>query len=248
MKMKNLQMLFALVLTSSLLLTGCFIDADDHPFGCWNATGPITTATLAMPAFDGIVLAMNARVEITQGDEQVVVVEGKSDILNELDLDVHNGIWTIRTQDCVRNVDNLTFFITMPEVHSIRISGSGNVVSTNTLGGDREDLELDISGSGELDLALNVDDIDAEISGSGKIFLEGQADRLDLAISGSGDFRGFDLFANTGDIHISGSGNAEVRVADALKIRISGSGDVFYKGTPIFDISISGSGSVIDAN
>jgi hypothetical protein len=246
MKMKNLQMLFALVLTGSLLLTGCFIDVDDNPFGCRNATGPITTATLAVPAFDGIVLAMDARVEITQGDELAVVVEGKSDILNEIDLDVRNGVWTIRTQDCVRNVDNLTFFITMPEVRSVRVSGSGKVISTNTLVGN--DVELDISGSGELDLALEVDDIDAEISGSGKIFLEGQADRLDLAISGSGDFRGFNLFTNTGDIRISGSGDAEVRVADALKVRISGSGDVFFKGQPTLDISISGSGSVTDAN
>lgn len=246
--MKNLKFLFAIILLGSLTLTGCFIDVDDDDglFGCIDADGPITTADLDIADFVGIKLAMDARVEITQGPEQVVTFEGKSDILDELDLDVDNGIWTIRTDDCVRDVDDLTFFITVPSLDLIKVSGSGEITSTNTfIGGD---IELGISGSGKIDVAFETDDVEANISGSGKIIIEGIADEVDLAISGSGDFRGFDLFTSDIDISIAGSGDAEVRAEDRLEVNIAGSGDVFFKGQPVLDVSISGSGEVIDAN
>ncbi|MEL7220918.1 MAG: head GIN domain-containing protein [Bacteroidota bacterium] len=247
--MNNHKFLLALVLLVSMTLTGCFIDVndDDGLFGCIDADGPITTADLELDDFDGIALAMDAQIEITQGPEQLVTFEGKSDILDELDLDVDNGVWTIRTVDCVRDVDDLTFFITVPDLDKIILSGSGDIVSTNTFV-NAGDVELSISGSGEIDVAYEADDIEATISGSGKITIEGLADDLDLSISGSGDYRGFNLFTNSADISIAGSGDAEVQVADRLEVSIAGSGDVFYKGQPELDVTISGSGEVIDAN
>lgn len=247
--MNSYKFLLTAVLLGSMTLTGCFLDIDDDGgiFGCIDADGPIITADLELDDFDGIALAMDAHVEITQGPEQLVTFEGKSDILDELDLGVDNGVWTIRTVDCVRDVDDLTFFITVPDLDKIVLSGSGEIFSTNTFV-DEGDVELTISGSGEIDVAYEADDVDATISGSGKITIEGLADDLDISISGSGDFRGFNLFANSADVSIAGSGDAEVQVADRLEVSIAGSGDVFYKGQPELDVTISGSGEVIDAN
>lgn len=247
--MKKMKLLMALIMGGSLLLSGCFVDIndDDGLFGCIDADGPITTIDLQLEDIDGIELAMDARVELTQGPEQSITVEGKSDIFDELDLDVRNGVWKIRTEDCVRDVDDLTFFITLPNLRVVKVSGSGEVFSTNTFDSGN-DIELRISGSGELDLSLLADDIEADISGSGKMILEGEADELDLRITGSGDLRGFDLSTREVDINISGSGDAEVRVSDRLDVFITGSGDVFYKGNPTLDVSITGSGEVIDAN
>lgn len=247
--MKTIKFLFALLLTGSTLFTGCFVDIndDDSLFGCMDADGPVTTVELDLEEVTGIALAMEARVELTQGPEQTIIVEGKSDIFDELDLDVNNqGVWTIRTVDCVRDVDNLIFYVTVPDLRDVTVSGSGEVYSTNTF--VIEDIDLHISGSGEIDLALDADDIDAHISGSGKTKLEGTADELNINISGSGDLRAFDLFTRKVDVRISGSGDAEVRASERLDVRISGSGDVFYKGNPLLEVSISGSGEVIDAN
>lgn len=243
-----MKFLFALMMGGSLLLTGCFVDIndDDGLFGCIDADGPISTITLELEPLAGIELAMDARVELTQGPEQSITVEGKSDIFDELDLDVRNGVWTIRTEDCVRDVDDLTFFITVPDLREIKLSGSGEIFSTNTF--EVGDIEVRISGSGEIDLGLLADDIEADISGSGKLVFEGEADELDLRISGSGDLRGFDLSVREADINITGSGDAEITVADRLDVFITGSGDVFYKGQPTLDVSITGSGEVIDAN
>lgn len=244
--MKNLKFLFALTLLSSIILSGCFDDDNHNPFGCLSADGPISTSTLNLSDFTGIKLAMSAQVVLTQGDEQMVVVEGKSDIIDELDLDIHNGVWTIKTDRCIRDVDDLTFFITLPVLHEVSITGSGEVRSDNLF--VENDVEFNISGSGEIDMAIEADDLDLTISGSGKIKLEGFADEIDANISGSGDIRAFNLPVRVCDINIAGSGDAEVTVNEVLDVNIAGSGDVYFKGDPLLDISITGSGNVIDSN
>jgi hypothetical protein len=246
--MKTAKYFFLLAITAALSLTGCFIDIDDDDgiFGCIDADGPITSAELDLDNFDKIELAMAARVILTQGDVQEVTFEGKSDILDEMNLDVRNGKWIIRTDDCVRDVDNLTFYITTPYLERIALTSSGDIESTNTL--LAHDLEIYNSGSGEIDLALEADDTDVDISGSGDVYVEGEADELNLDISGSGDFEGFNFACNRVDVRVSGSGDAEVRASNTLKVRISGSGDVSYKGEPTIEVTITGSGDLIDAN
>lgn len=232
----------------AMLVSNCFIDIDDDgPFGgCIRGSGPIVSQEFLLPPVEGIVLSMPGNVFITQGPEQEIIVEGEGNILDEIELDVRNGIWEIETRRCVRDVDDLRVFVTIPYVEELSIIGSGNIVSENLL--DVEDLYLSIPGSGTIDLAVDADDIDAAISGSGDIVLEGIADDVDLNIPGSGSYRAYGLDAETADVRISGSGNAWVRVRDFLKVRISGSGTVRYRGFPEVDVSISGSGRVVDDN
>lgn len=240
-------LLFAVAIT--LTAGGCFINVndDDGFFGnCVNGTGPIVTRELSVAPFDGIELPISGDVFLKQGPEQEVIAEGKGNIIDEIERDVQSGVWKIEFNRCVRDIDQLRFFITVPDLRSLRISGSGDVVSENTL--VIQDLEIDIPGSGNVDLALDADDLDIDIPGSGRLTLEGLADDTKYRISGSGDVRAFNLECRTADISIPGSGDVEVLVTEFLKVRISGSGDVFYRGYPELDISIAGSGRVIDSN
>lgn len=244
---RNYWMLFSVAI--ALLGSGCFINVNDEDgfFGnCVNGQGPVVTRELPIAPFEGIELPISADVFLKQGPVQEVIVEGKDNIIDEIELDVRNGIWVIEFNRCVRDIDLLRIFITVPNLTQLRIPGSGDVVSENTF--VIEDLEVDIPGSGNVDLALEADDLDIEIPGSGRLTLEGTADETKYRISGSGDVHAFNLECRTADISIPGSGDVEVFVTEFLRVRISGSGDVYYRGDPALDISISGSGDVIDAN
>lgn len=244
------KVLFVMISLATLIYTpGCFIDIDDDDdfFGCVDADGTIINEVIDMASFDAIDLRIAGKVYIRQGDVQRVEIEAPRRLLEEMEFDVRGGEWEIETDRCVRyNGSDLKIFITLPNIKGLRVSGSGDIVSENLL--VIGDLELRINGSGSIDAAVEADDINASISGSGDIYLEGNADVLDFNVSGSGDFRGFNLQANAAKINISGSGNVEVNVIDALDVRISGSGDVHYKGNPSIETQISGSGKVIDAN
>ncbi len=248
--MKTIKHIFIALLSAAtlLLIPGCIFDFDDDEdiFGCINGDGPTVSEEISLRNFDGIDLRISADVYIRQGAEQEVIIEGQRNIIDEIERDVDDGIWEIETDRCIRSYDDLRIYITVPNVTLLRVSGSGDIISENTLVAD--DIEMTISGSGTIDAALDADDINAKIPGSGDIFLEGQADQLVLSISGSGDFRAFDLPLRSANINISGSGDVNVRVSDELDVRISGSGDVSYKGNPQVDASISGSGRVINAN
>lgn len=228
---------------------GCFLDFDDDDniFGCVDANGSVVSEELNVSSFRGIELRISGKVYVKQGNIQRVVIEAPRRLIEELDLGVRDGVWEIETDRCVRyDDDDLRIFITVPDIRSLRVAGSGDIISDNTLVID--DLDLSISGSGTIDAAVDADDINAKISGSGDIYLEGVADVLDFIVSGSGDYRTFNLDARAAKISISGSGDAEVRVSNNLDVRISGSGDVRYKGNPSVNAQVSGSGKVINAN
>ncbi|HMO38644.1 MAG TPA: head GIN domain-containing protein [Saprospiraceae bacterium] len=246
--MNSIKKIIAILAGATLLLymPGCFVD--DVGIGCIRPDGPVVSERISMAPFTGVDLRMAGKVYITQGSPQRVEVEAPRRLIDEMEFNVRNGIWRIETNRCARyNSRDLRIYITMPDLTSLRISGSGDIISENVFVID--DLDLTISGSGGMDLALDAKDVGATISGSGNIYLEGVADALDFVVSGSGDFRCFDLAANSARINISGSGSAEVHVSEALNVRISGSGNVRYKGTPsIVNTQISGSGKVIKVN
>lgn len=228
-----------------LTVSSCFFD-DEGPFGCLNGEGPVVTEELNLADFDGIELSISADVVIKQGPVQEVIVEGKQNIIDELERDVKSGIWDIDIKGCVRDNKDMRIFITLPDITSLKLSGSGTIESENVL--LVNDIDLGISGSGDMDLDLEADRIDAKISGSGEMNLDGLADHLDFEISGSGDLHGFGLETQSAIVEIRGSGDAEVFVNDNLDVKISGSGNVIYRGNPGLNVKISGSGKVVDGN
>lgn len=242
----NRSIKFLSLIVALLTVTSCHIDSDDGIFNCIKGSGTSITKELYLQEFTGLKLEIAADIYITQGDEFSVVATGQENIINELELDVDNGIWDIEFDRCVKNHNELTIYITMPQIDYLAISGSGTIYGENSF--DVNELDLNISGSGDIILDVNATQIDASVSGSGKMKLTGAAEKAEYSISGSGDYFTFGLQAKVTTIDISGSGNAEVFVEDYLEVDISGSGDVFYKGNPLLDIRITGSGNVYDAN
>lgn len=245
--MKPLKLIF-LSLVTAFSVSSCFIDIDDDPFdgGCLRGQGGILTEDMSLNRIDAIDLQVPAKVYIRQGSEQRVMIEGQANIIDNLERTVRGGLWVIESERCIREMEELRIFITVPEVAFLKLSGSGQILSENELVTD--DLELIISGSGDINLSLMADDIETLVTGSGNLRLTGLADELSFDLTGSGSLLAFDLETRKGEVNIEGSGDAEVHVTEELNVDISGSGDVFYHGSPSLNVAITGSGEVIDAN
>lgn len=196
---------------------------------------------------------MAATLTIKEGSEQLIEIRSYPNVIDKLleDSKVRSGKWSIGIDGCVRGIgrDELEIFATVASLTEVSISGSGDILTDGTFE-NVKDLDLNISGSGNMNLALgtNVREIKSKTSGSGDYKLSGTAETLDITISGSGDMRSFDLETLKCDVSISGSGGCEVNVVDELNVRIAGSGDVCYRGNPSVNTNISGSGDVNDCN
>jgi len=208
-----------------------------------EGSGPIVSRVIELDDFEGIIVQNSADVYITKGNTQRVEVEAPENIIRNLGTEVTGGVWKIRNTRPVWRMKHLIIKITIPEFNLIKISGSGQV-ETETPFDNINDLDLRISGSGDLYLNINADDILGRISGSGSIHLTGEAQRVDFSISGSGGINANDLKARKGSAKIGGSGSIRTYVTDDLDARISGSGSITYKGHPRINTNISGSGSI----
>ncbi|MEN0048069.1 MAG: head GIN domain-containing protein [Bacteroidota bacterium] len=250
MKYSNLVLIFGLV-----FLAATQWSCETELFGgCTSGDGTIETRVVDLDEIDAFGLSMAATLTIKEGSEgQRIEIRSYPNVIDKLieDSRVRNGKWNIGINGCVRGIgrDELEIFATVASLREVTISGSGDVF-TDGVFENVEDLELKISGSGDMQLALgqNVRKITSKTSGSGDYKLSGAAEILDVTISGSGEMKAFDLEALKCDISVSGSGDCEVAVVDELDVRISGSGDVCYRGNPSVNTNINGSGNVNDCN
>ena len=224
-----------------ILLSSC----DDYYRECVRGNGPTVREERNVDDFNGIFNGINANVYVTQGEPYEVIIEGREDIVDKIRTIVDGSELSIESRYCVKG-GGVDIFITMPDIASIANSGSGNIFSSNPWIGD--DLDMSVSGSGDIKADLEMDNLEYSIAGSGNIRLTGNCTSQDIRISGSGRINSFGLLSEKTDISISGSGRCEVTVADELDVRISGSGSVFYRGNPSINSSISGSGRVVDDN
>jgi len=224
------------------LLSGCCFDCWD----CEDGEGPVVSQTLILNDFHSFELLGSETVILRQGEEQEVVVEAQQNIINLLETGVRNGRWDIEFEDCIRSYEDVVIYITLPEISSITLSGSGLIQTSDWLVANK--IELNLLGSGEIDALIDAEDLKVDVTGSGKIVLEGAADIGDFRITGSGVVSAYELPLMDCNVNISGSGNVKTRCNDNLDIDISGSGDVYYRGNPNINSSVSGSGKVINDN
>ncbi len=117
-------------------------------------------------------------------------------------------------------------------------SGSGDL----ELAGSADQARLRLTGSGSLAAELSGSSLDLESSGSGRVELSGRAEEASFSLAGSGSLAAFPYATRRARLSITGSGGAELSVAEALDVTMRGSGSASYRGSPRVESSISGSG------
>ena len=186
--------------------------------------------------FTKIDLSGHGKVILKQGEESSIKVESEKNNSSD-DVTVSNGVLSINSDD------NDEVYVTVKDVEEIDISGNGKIETEGILRAN--DLELSISGIGDMELNIEAENIKALIGGKGKIELSGSANNLETKISGSGKIEAGGLAVKNGNISISGAGKCEVDVKENLVIAISGVGSVNYVDEPkSITKNISGIGKI----
>jgi len=176
-------------------------------------------------------------VKLTQGTTESVRVEAPEEVISRITTEVENGVLKIYNKhnenfhfgDLFRH-KKILVYVTIKDVNSIVVSGSGDVDFRNGLHGDK--LSLRVSGSGDVNGALEVKTLETSISGSGDVSISGHAETSAVRVSGSGDYSGRGLITQNTDVHVSGSGDASIYASNKVDASVSGSGDISYGGHP----------------
>ena len=197
--------------------------------------------------FSGITISGRHNVYITMGNTESLRLEGDATAINEIETKVEDGVLKIRNKKQMNtrswnNTGKVNIYIQAKSLNNLVLSGSGNVEVNGKV--KSANLSNTISGSGSIEVTMEVENYSAVISGSGEISAKGYAKNAKIAIAGSGDFDGHNLKTSIANAKVSGSGDVSIIADKQLDAVVSGSGDIRYSGNAAVNSTKSGSGNI----
>ncbi|MEO5908990.1 MAG: head GIN domain-containing protein [Ginsengibacter sp.] len=184
-------------------------------------------------------------VQIKIGSEYSLVVQNDENLLPYVITEVDDGVLNIHYKsDYSITNDHAKVIVTAPTLQKLISSGSADINSDGIIQSSNE-IEINTSGSGDINLQMDAPSIKATGSGSGNISLSGRTKDFFCKVSGSGNISCANLKSENAEIRVSGSADVHVFASISLKVNVTGSGDVYYAGNPTSpEIHITGSGTV----
>ncbi|NOU46474.1 MAG: DUF2807 domain-containing protein [Bacteroidales bacterium] len=229
----------ALLMLSLLITGGCYKD-----YNCIDGNGNAINETRTMSPFHEVVCNGSYEVTVLPGNAHEVVVDAESNLIHYIRTSVAGGRLYLDTENnhCINNSIPVLITVYSPFVDGLDLNGSGSIRASGLY---IEYLNLNISGSGNIDVNADALQLKARISGSGSMDINGVCGTSDLNVSGSGNIHAYGMMQDECLATISGSGNIYATVNQILDGKISGSGNIYYKGNPMVYQDISGSGRII---
>ncbi len=220
--------------------------------GQMNHEGPGRTVTRTYPVgnFSQIEVAGPYEVAVHTGANPGVSAQGSQKLIDATIVEVQGDKLVIHPQEhhsffnwSWTRHGKARFTVTVPQLSSAAIAGSGNVNVDNVHGAS---FEGSVAGSG----GINVDNVDVQsmkltIGGSGSLKAKGgKTQSADFEIGGSGDIDAGSVQSQQAKISIAGSGSVRANATGTADVSIMGSGDVDVAGGAKCTINKAGSGSV----
>ena len=227
------------LLSIAALVAAC--DSDNNGPRVFGS-GNVVSEERILGAFDHIEVEGSINIILRQEATQAVSVEADDNIVPIITTQVRNGELVISSSQNYHSRNPITVYIAIPAVRALRVKGSADLVGDTALEG--EVLDIEVAGSGTMELEVYYDQLTASITGSSDMTLSGEVIRQDVSVTGSGNYQAHGLPSEECKISITGSGNGVVRASKLLDATVSGSGDVVYYGEPEVRISVTGSGDV----
>jgi hypothetical protein len=236
----------ALALLLALSLSSCItIKLNNKDL---QGSGKVTTQDFQVSDFDRLSFSGIGNIIITQGDTESLKVEAESNVIERLEISSGGKKLKIGFKNNFFNIiptKPVNFYLSVKDLREISMSGVGSIKCDNLA---TDDLSIDSSGAGSVDMNLTTTVLEVALSGAGKVNLAGQTQSQSIDISGAGSYSAKEFTSKDCEVSISGLGRAIVNATDTLDVNMSGLGTVEYVGKPAVSQDISGGGSVKSIN
>jgi hypothetical protein len=228
-------------------------------------TNGLEDRNIDVSGFHAIDVSSGFDVVLVQGNSEGLTLTAQENFFEHITAKVEQGVLKIYTDRNMNESKGLKARITFKSIDNLKVSGGGDISCETTI--DVPDINISLSGGGDMITNLNTDDLKCHISGGGDATIGGKIGNYKLEMSGGGDLKsnvaagyitcalsgGGDLtFKGNGkstdaNVSISGGGDIELDIhAEKLQCSISGGGDARLTGTADdFKIDLNGGGDII---
>lgn len=229
-------MLFALVLITFFLTTGCSRPGSGVE---QKGSSSLTRRTVAVADFDRIHVGVVGEIVIEQTGEESLAIETaapyqhavKAEVRgNTLYLETRRSFFWRRLFSGALRAPELHVTIGVDDLHAIEMDGVGKL-HVGDLATD--DLAVHLEGMGLVDIQhLNAEMLTVRLDGAGDIAVSGNVTTQSVHLNAMGTYTADELRSDTAWVGLRGAGAAHVWVVEELTASTEGLGDIRYKGTP----------------
>ncbi|WP_347056886.1 DUF2807 domain-containing protein [Blastococcus sp. HT6-30] len=217
-----------------LTTTGCSLVPD---------TGPATTQDRVVAGVTGVRLETSGTLSITPGASPALTVTAGSEIIDTLTSDVEDGVLVLALDGRPPTLGDVHYSLTVSHLDTLVVAGSGQAVASSV---PADALSVAVDGSGDVEMSgMDIDELHVALTGSGTVEAQGDAITQEVRVEGSGNYAADLLDSAVATVTVAGSGNADVRVTDAITATIRGSGDIRHTGGARVTSTVDGSGEVV---
>lgn len=207
-----------------VLLAGCSSN-------CIEDSGKSTDFGSVVKHFDEIKVEGIIKLVLKQDSSYSIMIRADSAILKHIRADVNGRELSLRLEDgkyC--GSDSIVVYAGIGELRKLDTDGAVKVEGEGRIYAN--DLNLELTGTSDVNLDLSVSKLTTKIDGIGTLRLSGQAGMHDLSTKGTAKVEAFNFISGVYDINVDGIGKANINVLNELKVKTSGSSEVYYKGNP----------------
>ena len=212
-----------------------------------KGNGKVISEKRTTASYDGIAITGFFDVELVSGKEGNITIKGEENLLPYIKVEVVDKVLKISTEKnkyiSTSKGSEIVIVVPFESIDQVSLTGSGDVVTKNSI--KSKSFSAKLIGSGDMNLDVESNDFDVNLSGSGDMVLTGKTENFNSNLNGSGDIDAGGLKAKNVKATVSGSGDNTVFCSESLHARVSGSGDIEYKGDPKKkDTKVNGSGNI----
>ena len=207
-----------------------------------RGNGIVKEQTRSLSRFQAIVSVSSVDVVVRQGDAFTVKVVADGNLVPYIKTEVKNNTLYVSVTKNIWKAKKMEVQVTLKDLHKVVLSGSGDFSCEKPF--KTSGIEFVVSGSGDVEAALDCPAVQVKISGSGDVELHGIRGKLVADITGSGDLEASQLQLESCTLKVTGSGDVELKGRTALLTVLSaGSGDVDASGLTAVAVKVKANGS-----
>lgn len=203
------------------------------------------TEVRPLSEFIGIDMDGGAKLNLVQGNEHSVKVEGTQRVVDQLRTEVKDGVLEIdyRNRKLFETwSESPTLTITFKDLSAFRLDGGAELKADNLNLGE---LNFNINGGASVRLnKLVTNTLNMTLAGGGDIRVSGAAQNLTIDVSGGTNFEAEDFKCANVNVEVAGAANVVVWATETLNLDLAGAYSVSYWGSPNITQSIGGIGQL----
>ncbi len=187
--------------------------------------------------FNSVDLQGLFNVRIEKGETFAVEIKGSEAQRKRYDIYVNGETLVIDYDDhrkffWKRNLlddDELRINITMPELHSLEVTGAGKL---KFRGFDEDEMEIKLMGAVMADGELKARSLTVDLTGASFLDISGSGDFMEADILGASGLRAYGYEVEHGIIEAHGASTAKVNVTGTLEIKKGIASSISHRGNP----------------